>query len=588
MSEKKVYQKLPAILQTTAIKNFFESTVEQLFSKSNVEPIQGYIGSPSSDDVNVSGKFLREPTTVKRFYGLTPTVNTINNTTGDSENLFFYDELVDTLETYGVNTKNHNKIFSEKFASFLPPINIDKFVNYQEYYWYPKGPTTISITGTVTNYIDIDKDIIGKKTYTPNGGKAFRNGMIVSFSGDYVIPSSKQNIEYVVQGVGESITLTKKAINLSARYTSTEYSSRNIDLVYKTSGAVTDTVTYTAPQTGDAITSDVGDPEVYIKGSGEPGVQTEVKTVSVGTLDRYNGTTSISDGTTTVSVNHATTQPRNIVELVEQLRAAVDYNLLKFTINVADRSPIDYVVQQRNATNNNTWSRINFWYHRENFIDAGDSLPTRSFRASRPIIEFDKELELYDHGTDKSIADIDAVAYNYTYKQLDGSPSTTLIDGVNRLNVDKIIFSNEVTDIAKYVYKLTKITADPTVSTTVGSGAQFKITLEGQGRDSKISSIAVTSGGSGYSSVPDITIEGASGNNFGAGATATATISGGAITGITVTNGGSGYYLENQYRLEQVGDPDTNPAGTSEGNALFKPLMASEIKQYLLKVENLN
>ena len=43
MSEKKIYQKLPAILQTTAIKNFFESTVEQLFSKSNVESIQGYI-----------------------------------------------------------------------------------------------------------------------------------------------------------------------------------------------------------------------------------------------------------------------------------------------------------------------------------------------------------------------------------------------------------------------------------------------------------------------------------------------------------------------------------------------------------------
>ena len=116
MSEKKVYQKLPAVLQTTAIKNFFESTVEQLFSKSNVEPIQGYIGSPSSDDVNVSGKFLAEPTTTKRFYGLTPAVNTINTTTGTSENLFFYDELVETLETYGVNTKNHNKIFSEKFA----------------------------------------------------------------------------------------------------------------------------------------------------------------------------------------------------------------------------------------------------------------------------------------------------------------------------------------------------------------------------------------------------------------------------------------------------------------------------------------
>ena len=117
MSEKKVYQKLPAVLQTTAIKNFFESTVEQLFSKANVDSIQGYIGSPSSDDVNVSGKFLAEPTTIKKFYGLSPAVNTINTTTGKSENLFFYDELVETLQTYGVNTLNHNKIFSEKYLA---------------------------------------------------------------------------------------------------------------------------------------------------------------------------------------------------------------------------------------------------------------------------------------------------------------------------------------------------------------------------------------------------------------------------------------------------------------------------------------
>tara|TARA_B110000444_G_C18850840_1_gene605429 strand:- start:5923 stop:8385 length:2463 start_codon:yes stop_codon:yes gene_type:complete len=575
MSEKKIYQKLPAILQTTAIKNFFESTVEQLFSKSNVESIQGYIGSPSSDDVNVSGKFLLEPTTVKKFYGLTPAVNTLNTTTGKSENLFFYDELVETLDTYGVNTKNHNKMFSEKFASFLPPVDIDKFTNYQEYYWYPKGPSSISVTGSVTNYIDIDKDIIGKATFTPVGGKAFRNGMVVSFSGDYVIPASKHSIEYIIQGVGTSILLTKKDINLSSRYTSTLYSSTNIDLTYKTAGAIYDTVTYTAPQTGDAITSDVGAPEPYIKGSNAPGIKTEIKTVNVGTLNRYNGTTTLSDGTTTVSVNHASTQPRNMVELVTQLKAASGYSSLKFTIDVADRAPVDYVVQEKNAVNKNAWSRINFWYHKNNFIDASDSLPSRSFRASRPIIEFDKDLELYNHGTGKNIADVDAVAYNYSYKDLDGCPSTTLIDGVNRLNYDSIIFNNEVTAIAKYVYTLRQVTGNPVIASNVGSGATFNVTLTGKGRDSTISAITVTDGGSGYSSIPTITIGHASGNAYGSGATATATISGGAISGITVTNGGSGYYKTGQYRIEQIGDPDTNPAGSLEGNALFKPLIAS-------------
>jgi hypothetical protein len=37
----KLYKKLPGVLQTNAVKNFFESTVEQLYSESNVEVIKG-------------------------------------------------------------------------------------------------------------------------------------------------------------------------------------------------------------------------------------------------------------------------------------------------------------------------------------------------------------------------------------------------------------------------------------------------------------------------------------------------------------------------------------------------------------------
>ena len=54
--------------------------------------------------------------------------------------------------------------------------------------------------------------------------------------------------------------------------------------------------------------------------------------------------------------------------------------------------------------------------------------------------------------------------------------------------------------------------------------------------DGGIHRIRLTSGGSGYSSTPDVTITG-----DGTGATATATVSGGVVTGITMTAYGSGY-----------------------------------------------
>ncbi|MEQ1747983.1 MAG: autotransporter-associated beta strand repeat-containing protein [Prosthecobacter sp.] len=54
---------------------------------------------------------------------------------------------------------------------------------------------------------------------------------------------------------------------------------------------------------------------------------------------------------------------------------------------------------------------------------------------------------------------------------------------------------------------------------------------------SVVTTIAVTAGGAGYTTAPAITFTGGAGT----GATATATISGGAVTAITVTHGGSGY-----------------------------------------------
>ncbi len=58
-----------------------------------------------------------------------------------------------------------------------------------------------------------------------------------------------------------------------------------------------------------------------------------------------------------------------------------------------------------------------------------------------------------------------------------------------------------------------------------------------QGGSGPISQVNVSSGGSGYTSVPNVMITGGGGS----GATATATVAGGAVTGITLMNAGSGF-----------------------------------------------
>src|SRR5207302_398196 len=79
-------------------------------------------------------------------------------------------------------------------------------------------------------------------------------------------------------------------------------------------------------------------------------------------------------------------------------------------------------------------------------------------------------------------------------------------------------------------------TSSPTVTVNPAYGSPTATASASLVSD-KITAINLTSGGSGYSSAPTIFFSGGGGT----GATATATISNGVVSAINLTNGGSGY-----------------------------------------------
>lgn len=567
MSNDKIYKKLPVVLQTTAIKNFFESTVEQLFSKSNVETINGFIGHKTSADDGVVG-YLTEPTNDRERYALSPVVNTINFNTAASENLIFFDEFVDTLSTYGVDVKNQNKLFSSNYTSFMPPIDIDKFINYQEYYWYPQGPSSIAVEGTLSNPIDIDRDIIGKSSFTAPNGVTFRNGMIIRFRGIYVIPQSQIEKEFIVEGVGNQIYLVEKQLSSATRFSTVVnypydgtgtsnielpelHSAANISsvvIVNQGIGYVDPTIVFvgvnTAPAAGTVTTAangaivavsidDGGDSY-----SGTVGIQLsdvtvqhnidyanmaaaananvfitdEIIMLSVANVKVgqqfdgvFSGIVSDVDGSTntvtlsqniTFVLSDVQTQPQvnfsgrdflaevrlddmhvidvDSVEILStQARVGVNPNTGEYyllggayafdAVNnpLTDeddlrwdaglgQSVADYLLQARGASNRNVWSRVNYWYHKQNFLDAGDELPSREFRANRPILEFDRTLELHNHGV-RSVGSVDIASTLLTKNEVNGAAAGLLIDDVP-VELATIIFPNEIPSVAQFVY----------------------------------------------------------------------------------------------------------------------------------------
>ena len=125
---------------------------------------------------------------------------------------------------------------------------------------------------------------------------------------------------------------------------------------------------------------------------------------------------------------------------------------------------LDYIMMERGSKDNNVWSRINFWYHRQNFLDAGDSLPNKTKRAVRPILEFDRDLELFNFGI-KGVDAVEIAAFDSTKNEVIGRPNGGVIDGVTLEVGNRIMFPNETTSIAQKIYTIGSNGASPSLAT---------------------------------------------------------------------------------------------------------------------------
>ncbi len=208
----RVFKKLPAIHQTDVLDAFFKTTIDQWFTEAEIIDVEGYAGrkvpglySPTQDF------YIAEPSVTREHYQLEPTlvINDIN--TAEVDAVLFYDDVLRQLHTEGANIYHHDSLFASNAFSWAPPIDLDKFINYENYYWYDYGAPAIAVLGTMSAPLNVETDIIGKTTFTSANGITLTNGMRIIFTGAYITPElyrkSKSDKEFIVEGVGTSIKL---------------------------------------------------------------------------------------------------------------------------------------------------------------------------------------------------------------------------------------------------------------------------------------------------------------------------------------------------------------------------------------------
>jgi len=136
---------LPEIFQTTSNQQFLSATLDQLVNPPNLQRIQGYIGSKFGYGVNPNDYYVTEPTKTRREYQLDPGVVIKKTNENTAKDFITYPGILDALNLQNGVTNNNNRLFNSQFYSWDSFTNLDKIINFNQYYWLPFGPPSVTV-----------------------------------------------------------------------------------------------------------------------------------------------------------------------------------------------------------------------------------------------------------------------------------------------------------------------------------------------------------------------------------------------------------------------------------------------------------
>jgi hypothetical protein len=193
---------LPEIFRTKTNEQFLSQTLDVLTSKPDLVRVEGYVGENYGMAVSSGDSYVVEPSRERQNYQLTPAITFLKNSTQTAKDFIDYPNIIKSLANQGALTDNHDRLFSNEFYAWDSFIDLDKFVNYGQYFWLPLGPDVIDITDP----LNVATSIVGQQQFTSAAGVKFVNGLKVKFSDPSILaPYTGQ--EFYVEGVGNSIQL---------------------------------------------------------------------------------------------------------------------------------------------------------------------------------------------------------------------------------------------------------------------------------------------------------------------------------------------------------------------------------------------
>mgnify|MGYP003634334584 CR=1 FL=1 len=492
---EKSHNFLPKYFRTDANKKFLSSTVDQFITPGKLEKINSYAGRRHSASRETADLYLNDVSSDRENYQFEPALVSKD----EYENVNFYKDYNDYLgviKKFNGDVSNHSKLNASEFYAWNSHIDLDKFVNFREYYWLPNGPRSVAISGQqrnavstykITNKLDSNSTVF---VVTPNGIKY--NPTLKLYKG--------QTYKFDINSPGYPVAIATNrsyidqdySANIDIQNTSNLYTTGIKKYIYKDDGSleittqhyiehgvIEFTVSDTIPDTLFYISESDGDTSgilnfFNISENSQIDVDNELigkSTYTLGTGTKLSNGMKIHFEGTVTPLKYATGSwyvegVGDSISLIPEsdlvtTNAFTTDKSSPFDTAVFDEDPLDvsithptirdYISINRNSPDRNPWSRTNRWFHKSVIESSllANNLPVvvdESLRAVRPIIEFESGLKLFNHGA-KAKAQVDLVD-TYTsdvFSTIEGSVGYN-IDGVDLVNGMRVLFTAD-TDI---------------------------------------------------------------------------------------------------------------------------------------------
>ena len=137
---------LPEVFQTTTNSQFLGATLDQIVQQPEIKRIEGYVGSKFGYGVNAKNYYVTEPTKTRTDYQLDPGVVFTKTNESVAKDFISYPGMLDALNLEGGLTQDNNRLFTSQLYSWDSFTNLDKIINFNQYYWIPQGPASVVVS----------------------------------------------------------------------------------------------------------------------------------------------------------------------------------------------------------------------------------------------------------------------------------------------------------------------------------------------------------------------------------------------------------------------------------------------------------